>query len=316
MRPLHVLVDLHHEALFASLRLLFEKRLGGKVYRPVGLEWFDEGWWSYPFHARDTAQQFLGPAYGSHEGVKLDNFLVDWQSYDLAIASTPEQFYRWQDRFRHHGITLPLVMQMGNRWEVPHGCRFLLNSTTVPAPPGCHAVYYHQEFPLEDFTPPGNPPRKVISSFMHYMAEQDKRGWFQSLQGELPGWELCEFGAGGALGAVKDVGLATRRSRYVYHPKKVEAYGYVVHQAAASGVPLIMRVAANKGEAIGALLTPETSLDIDEYVSPGHLADAIRRFDEGHEEHSRAIAAAFREHVNFDAEEAKIREWLQTVIAR
>lgn len=293
--------------------MLFEDRLGGEVLRPIGIDWFDTGFWAYPHHAGDTAAQFLGPAY-KHAGIVLHEFVDSWGSFDLAIASTPDQFYAWQKRFKGYGITLPLVMQMGNRWEVPHGCKFLLNSTTVPAPAGCHAVYYHQEFPLEDFTPPGNLPGKTISSLMHYMAEQDKRGWFQSLRGELPGWELCEFGAGGALGAAEDVGLATRRSRYVYHPKRVEAYGYVVHQAAACGVPLIMRAAANKGEAIGALLFPgSTCLDIDDYASPGHLADAIRRFDKEWEKHSREIAALFRQHVNFDREEATIREWLKGI---
>ena len=306
---MRILADLHHSDLFRSLQILFKDRLGGQVFRPYGLDWFDEGWWSYPFHARDTAAQFLGDAY-THPSYTLPAFLEEWRRFDFAIASTPEQYYRWQDRFREHGITLPLVAQMGNRWLVPHGCRFLLNSTTVPAPADCHAVYYHQEFPLADFEPPHDKPKKVIASLMHYMAEQDKRGWFDSLRAEMPEWTFLEHGAGGRDGAAPDVAAVTRAARYIYHPKKVEAYGYVVHQAAACGVPLIMRAAANKHEAIGALLNPATCLDLDDYASPGHLADAIRRFDLTWEARSRAIAAAFREHVDFDAEAVRIKEWL------
>lgn len=316
---MRVLADLHHGALYESLRLLFEKRLGGTVLRPLGMEWFDRGHWAYPHYARETAAQFLDPA-GSykHPGISAVDFLDCniWRDFDLMLSSTPDQFYAWERMRAEHGITIPHLFQMGNRWPVPHGCRFLLNSTTVPATADCHAVYYHQEFPLADFEPPHDKPGKVIASLMHYMAEQDKRGWFDSLRAEMPDWTFLEHGAGGRDGAAPDVAAVTRAARYIYHPKKVEAYGYVVHQAAACGVPLIMRAAANTHEAIGALLNPATCLDLDEYASPGHLADAIRRFDKEWWTHSLAIARAFREHVDFDAEAARIAAWLQTVIVR
>lgn len=43
---MRVLCDIHHEELYESLRILFEDRLGYQMYKPIGLEWFYEGYWN------------------------------------------------------------------------------------------------------------------------------------------------------------------------------------------------------------------------------------------------------------------------------
>ena len=54
-----IFLDNHHEELTESLRILFEDRMGWEVYRPIGLEWYHEGYWHiYP--ALATAEQYLG----------------------------------------------------------------------------------------------------------------------------------------------------------------------------------------------------------------------------------------------------------------
>ena len=40
-----VFADLHHFDLYYSLQLLFEKRLGWELYRPIGYDWEREGYW-------------------------------------------------------------------------------------------------------------------------------------------------------------------------------------------------------------------------------------------------------------------------------
>lgn len=312
---LRICSDLHHEALFKSLRLLFEKRLGHTLLRPIGMEWFQAGYWGYPHHAEDTAAQFLGNAY-DHPGLTLEEYCAD--PPQLLISSTPQQFEAWE-RLREWTCEAELppvahAFQSGNRWEIPAGVQNYLNSTTVPGPPGCNEVRYHQEFSTRDYYRPVVRPSKVISSFMHYASQQDNQLWFDTLRSELPEWRLNEYGAGGAQGQPSDLVIAMRETRYLYHPKRIEGYGFNVHYAAAMGIPLIMRVRANQHEAIGALLKPgRNCLDIDDYASPGHLADAIRRFDEHHEEASESIRAQFVANVDFDAEEGRIREWLANV---
>ena len=309
---MRVLADLHHEGLYKSLRMLFEGRLGGEVLRPVGMDWFDEGCWGYPHFAKETAAQFLGPGVYQHKGVTLSEFLGSWRAYGLMLSSTPDQWRAWENMRQTHGITIPHVFQSGNEWALPP-CRNFLNSTTLPAPPGCHTVTYHQEFSLTDYYKPSaaEKPGRVISSFMHYNPRPD---YFYALEREMPDWIFREYGAGGRDGQPADLTWAMRATRYLFHLKPVEAYGYNTFYAAACGVPIFMRVRQNQHQKIGEVLRAgETCLDLDDYVSPGHLADAIRLFDARHEEHSRAIYEAFREHVNFDAEEAKIRAWLETI---
>lgn len=320
-----IMADLHHADLYQSLILLFERRLGHEVYRPIGRDWYDRGCWGYPFHAEDTALQFLGDAY-PYKGITYSDFLravtadelrapPPGERFGLILSSTPPSFAAYE-RMRHElGLLhIPHVFQSGNDWSYPAGMKNLLNSTTVPPPPGVHEVRYHQEFSLALYQPLPSPqarPRR-ISSFMHYTPRPD---FIEALEREMPGWEVRIHGAGGRDGqpdGTHALAAAMRGTRYLLHQKLVEGYGFNAHFAAACGVPILMRVAANKHQTIGALLEPGvTCLDLDDYASPGHLADAIRRFDERYEEHSHAIAERFREHVRFDDEAARIRAWLE-----
>lgn len=43
---INILADIHHWDLFYSFYLLFEKRLGFKLYRPIGLDWLESGYWA------------------------------------------------------------------------------------------------------------------------------------------------------------------------------------------------------------------------------------------------------------------------------
>lgn len=43
---MRVLADLHHFDLYHSFQLLFEDRLGWKLYRPIGYDWMNEGFWN------------------------------------------------------------------------------------------------------------------------------------------------------------------------------------------------------------------------------------------------------------------------------
>lgn len=58
-----VLADFHHGDLFESLRILFVDRLGWDLYRPIGLEWYHEGFWNVYPHI-DTAKQYLSTELG------------------------------------------------------------------------------------------------------------------------------------------------------------------------------------------------------------------------------------------------------------
>ena len=58
MSEVNVFCDFHHHSLLRSFVLLFENRFNWNVYRPIGMEWFYEGYWGYN-NIEATAKQFL-----------------------------------------------------------------------------------------------------------------------------------------------------------------------------------------------------------------------------------------------------------------
>lgn len=61
---MNILVDFHHPGLYHSLQLLFEDRLGHCLFRPVGHDWWDAGYWRFgEAIAGDDrlAQRYLSP---------------------------------------------------------------------------------------------------------------------------------------------------------------------------------------------------------------------------------------------------------------
>jgi hypothetical protein len=77
---MRVFTDFHHASLLNSLIMLFEGRLGGRVYRPIGKEWFDEGYWKVYDHPA-TVEQFLGIGGATPDGTDPVNSVqerVDW----------------------------------------------------------------------------------------------------------------------------------------------------------------------------------------------------------------------------------------------
>jgi hypothetical protein len=60
---MRIFIDNHHEELTESLRILFQDRLGWEVYRPIGVEWWKEGYWHIYDHP-GTAEQYLGYCVG------------------------------------------------------------------------------------------------------------------------------------------------------------------------------------------------------------------------------------------------------------
>jgi hypothetical protein len=58
-----VLVDYHHHDLWESLELLFTDRFGWELLRPIGMDWFEQGYWNHErkWHGDAIARQYLTP---------------------------------------------------------------------------------------------------------------------------------------------------------------------------------------------------------------------------------------------------------------
>ena len=309
---MRILSDLHHGDLFNSLHLLFEKRLRFHLYRPIGLDWFDAGYWRYVFPARETAKQFLDPnGYKQWRGLTLEEFKDD--PPELILSSTPPNFEAFEKLRREHAPKAKHIFQSGNQWTVPIDVEHYLNSTTCPPQKPCNEIRYHQEFELSPNCSSSDGWASVVN-LMHYMPDRSR---FAAVRERMPaGWVFKAYGAGNHDGPAPDPVAAIRFSDYLWHAKPVEAYGFNVHRAAAFGIPILMRVRANQHQTCGAFLrVDETCLDLDDYSTPDDLAKALLRFDAEWGAHAQAIKKAFSDAVDFEEEELKIRRWLQRVIS-
>lgn len=111
--PKKILADFHHGDLYESLRILFEERLGWELYRPIGTEWYTQGYWMV-FDHPDTAKQYLGLNLGVEpkdiRGVPVtkDHGQAAW--LNRAASETTPGVYLIHDHNHggkyHRGITL------------------------------------------------------------------------------------------------------------------------------------------------------------------------------------------------------------------
>jgi len=176
-----VLADYHHDGLYQSLRLLFEKRLGWELYRPIGLEWYTQGYW-HVFPHINTARQFLDieedpillrdvhgellaemerknlhlaavddglymvkdPVHGSyHRAITLERFRAE--QFDILVSSIPQHIEPFNKLIRECQRKAKHIFQVGNCWGHQRGVRNIMVSTApFPVPAGTNIVFYHQ----------------------------------------------------------------------------------------------------------------------------------------------------------------------------
>ena len=80
---MNIFADLHHGDLFYSLHRLFVERLGWTLYRPIGHDWFNAGYWKIaePYgNAKDTINQYLDincRGYNAYTNLNGEHYLKD-----------------------------------------------------------------------------------------------------------------------------------------------------------------------------------------------------------------------------------------------
>jgi hypothetical protein len=185
----NVFCDFHHASLLQSFIMLFEGRLGGNVYRPIGMEWAEQGYWKVYDHPA-TQQQFLTLNQGYRpidgtpplnqftEAVKLPPHMqitpgvyfcndIDSGQYnkavtleaffklpiDIVIASLPYHIEPFKRLCELHPNKPKLIYQIGNAWTVEAGLapNVMASALIHNLPPNIHFISYHQEFSQKDF---------------------------------------------------------------------------------------------------------------------------------------------------------------------
>ena len=351
---MNILVDLHHEDLFLSLQLLFEHRLGHRLYRPIGEEWFYQGYWKIaePYGNNPTTiTQYLGirdetyyPPDGrpplndikefkegyylvkgqplDHKAITFDQFLS--MDVDVVIASIPAHYEAYDQLIQRHKPNAKLICQFGNiLWNItdyPYK-NILASVAPQPTPPGYNVVYYHQEFAVDTFNLPKRPSSKKIYSFINCLPEKADDWWlFQELERLMPDWEFRSYGAScrdGILNGHDQLARKMAECTLGYQVKEWgDGYGHCIHNLACSGTPVITRFADYQGKLAEPLLKDQqTALFVDNKL-PGEIVINVRNFvqEPNYAQACQAMREAFQYNVNFDKEQQAIEAFLQKLI--
>ncbi len=241
-----VLADLHHYDLYHSLQILFEKRLGWELYRPIGLEWYHEKFWNVYPHI-NTAKQYLSDGFAipldvrgqpvdkhhsldswvnrdaekkedglwvvkdSSHCVPIDHKAITLprfkdEKFDIVISSMPNHVQLFDRLIREFQPQAKHIFQQGNNWPPPSIVKNHLNSTTMQPPPSANHVRYHQEFDLEVFHPDVTPNPRSFMNLQHIMDTQSKPK-FEELVNILSTWDTKCYGAFNKDGALDRTSL-------------------------------------------------------------------------------------------------------------
>lgn len=314
--PVRVLADFHHHALWESLRLLFEVRFGWSLYRPYGMEWYEEGFWNYERQqwGDAVARQYLHPwdddeDHGDHftrwdrkypgqtfKMVTLPQFRSQRWDYVIATLDHNEPaFHRLAGEVgARYGI------EIGNQWG---GHAFQLRPFVLsgvmpnPAPVFCPSVVVRQEFDADVMfrasPPPMDPP--VAASFVNCFPTAPTYPRWRAVADLVPeiDWKVygpyCEgaedrFRAGD-IERVPDIADRMREATFGWHDKHwSDGFGHVIHNWLAIGRPPIGTMAYYTGEIDGQrrivadLLIPDRTCVDTTGKGPEWIADRIRGF--------------------------------------
>lgn len=330
---------MHHAGLLNSLIMLFEGRLGGNVYRPIGLQWAREGYWNVFDHPATRLQYLtLKQGYKPTDGSKPLNNIKKFEKgiyycqdidsgyynkaitlkqfkkmdIDYVIASLPQHIEPFQKLATIKGC--PLIFQIGNQWDGIY-CDNIMASAKVNIPNDINHVIYHQEFDTAIFKPNGYTPF-TVTSLINIPEQMPDYELMLQIEKELPDWVFNVYGGGrnGSMHGTDQVAQAIRQAQFVWHVKAGgDGYGHIIHNAFACGTPPIVKKSYYEGKLASELMIDgQTCIDIDG-LGLHEIIEKIKFYSdaERYADMSKSAFNKFQECVNFEADADKVRAFLE-----
>lgn len=224
-----MMADFHHHDLFRSLQMLCD-RLGWTLVRPIGMDWFDAGYWNFErqWHGDAVAKQYLTPwgedvfvpEAGRHGLMnRYDHSHDVWQNLitldeardlkpDIVLATVAHN-HEGLHRFARE-VGAKFGIHLGNvrfseqdmaedRWDLAD---FGIVTSIMPLTPPKPHVVVHQEFSLEDFRhePPLPAEPMRVSSFVNCFPENyNAYSGFRAVAQMRPQYDWRVYGAYGSV---------------------------------------------------------------------------------------------------------------------
>lgn len=350
-----VFTDFHHAGLLNSLILLFEGRFGGSIYRPIGLDWANKGYWAIYDHPATRAQYLtLDQGYRPEDGtpalnlftngvpnpepgtyycqdidsglfnkaITFDEFMK--REFDIVIASVPQHIEPFKRLCELHPSKPKLIYQIGNAWNIPDNglVKNVMASALIPnVPNGINFVSYHQEFELDIFYPSNYTPPKRITSFVNVFKNFPDYQLFLEIEHQMEKeWEFKALGGqcrDGAAHGARSVAQYMRDSMFVWHTKAGgDGYGHIVHSAAASGKPMIVKksyYAGKLGERL--MIDGVTCIDLDG-LNIAQIVEKINHYSHPilYKKMCEDVYSNFKANVDFKADAEKVKAFIDNLI--
>ena len=344
MSEVNVFCDFHHHSLLRSLVLLFENRFDWNVYRPIGMEWFYEGYWGYN-NIEATAKQFLDiettiiadktPALNivnsvddciynvydpghvtTHKAISLNTFKEI--KFDYIIASVPQNVNIFKDLIKKYQPNAKLIIHFGNNWVEPEDGSNVMASVKGQGWGRANVVYYHQEFDTNLFKPIDEFGFKKISTYINVL--QENKGWFDFLDIEnyLLDKEIVLKSYGGQcrdgfFDGAEAVSKSVQENDFIFHVKHTgDGYGHALYNAYACGKPTIIRSSYYKDCLGEELFNDDNCIDLDKMGfddAVNKIVDVINDIDQLKTMSANAYRA-FTNAVNFEQDAEKVKNWL------
>lgn len=329
-----VLADFHHDDLFHSWHLLFEKRLNWELYAPCGSDWYTKGYWQYSTEPK-VIDEYLGTgkkvedcgAYSlmanpCHErnikALTLEQFKE--MDIDIIISTVPEHFWIYQKLIKDFKPKAKLIQQVGNEWKkFPYYMvkNLMVSCEPFKVPKNVNTVFYHQEFDLDLFAFENGHWTWTIKSFVNDLPGLKDWGLFQKFEKRLNQWKWKSYGLGcrdGNIRPLKKLALEMKTTSFIFHAKSLgDGFGHIIHNIFALGRPGIIRGKYYRGRLAEALIQDgNTCIDLDQHSFDENCALIMQYSDPG--EYNRMCQRArkrFDEVVNYDKEFYKIKEFLR-----
>ena len=341
-----VLADRHHADLWWSLSLLFEKRLGWKLWCPYGMNWYDKGYFRFYGDLRkEDPYRFIAKQYLEDTIFKRPNGemvlretyegcldypkpnLLTFEEFketpiDIILCSVHEN-EEYFAKLKEFQPKAKFIRQVGNELDslVNHELYpNLLSSATKPFNEfqGKNKVLYRQEFDLNLFK--YEPPRffRNLWSFQNDLGQfPEAWEWWLRLKHNLPDFYFQSFGVTNEQGKIyskRDFVKKMLEASFHFIVKDWDGYGHAIHNAIALGRPVITKGEYYKGRLADPLLEDgETCLFIDNDVSP--VEERIKYWSKP-ENLRKMCEKAYRrfcEVVDFDEEFKQIKEFLENL---
>jgi hypothetical protein len=336
-----ILADYHHGDLFESHQLVFGDRFGWDLFRPIGMQWFEEGYWSFGRHVFGDAlaRQFLAIWGGdrdcgdwwerpdtNHPGRTFRMVTLEqararrWDFILSSVSENDDGLHRFAAE--ENGRWMSYIGNQGQliRWDLKP-LPIVTVRMEIPYPE--RAAVVHQEFSLRDFryVPPTR--RDLVASFVPCFPATPPYALFREFAGTMPDFEWRVYGpygeapldefAAGTIGTAPGVAAAMRETGFIWHTKLADGFGHVVHNAFASGRPVVGSMNSYVGKMAGPLwVDGVTCIDLDRR-SRDESRQLMRQIRNDPDEHTRmceSAAARLREVVDFDADADAIKRLL------